>query len=287
MGGSNLVTGLVSIWQPEIDIIIHRDYGLPFLSVESRPKTLVVASSYSGNTEEPMAGFAEAGKRGLIRAVISSGGKLLGLAAAEKVPYIKIPDTGIQPRSASGFMFLALLKLMGKEKEVAEARDLRQQLNPEDYEKSGQELAKKIKGFVPLIYASSMNEVLARNWKVRFNETGKIPAFYNVFPEFNHNEMTGFDIQDSTRALSQNFLVIILRDEEDNSRIKTRMRVLADLYKQRGLPVEFLEISGKSKLLKFFSSLILADWTAYYTAQEYNVDAEQVPMVEEFKKLIV
>ena len=287
VGGSNLVTGLVSMWKPEIDMVIHRSYGLPFLSAQVWQKTLVVASSYSGNTEEPLDGFAEAGKRNLARAVISTGGGLLKSAIEEKVSYIKIPDTGIQPRSAAGFIFLALLKLMGKEKEVTEVRDLRLRLNPQDYEKAGQELAKKIKGFVPLIYASLANEALARNWKVRFNETGKIPAFYNVFPELNHNEMIGLDVQDSTRPLSQNFLVIILKDEEDDSRIKTRMQVLADLYRKRGLPVKFLDISGKNKLLKIFSSLVLADWTAYYTAQEYGVEAEQVPMVEEFKKLIV
>lgn len=286
VGGSNLVTDLIRVWKPEMDIVIHRDYGLPFLSASVWADSLVIVSSYSGNTVEPLAGFAEAGKRGLARAVTSAGGKLLELAEKENIPYIQIPDTGIQPRSASGFNFLALLKIMGLEKQLAEARDLRLRLQPERQEKIGQEMARKIKGFVPLIYASSANELLARNWKIRFNETGKIPAFYNVFPELNHNEMTGFDIQGSTRSLSQNFLIIILKDEEDDPRIQTRMRVLADLYSKRGLRVEFVEIKGENKLIKIFSSINLADWTAYYIAQEYGLEAEQVPMVEEFKDLL-
>src|SRR3989344_3090947 len=74
VGGSNLVTSLVSMWKPEVNIIIHRDYGLPFLSAESWQKTLVVASSYSGDTEEPISGFKEVGRGRLARAVISSGG---------------------------------------------------------------------------------------------------------------------------------------------------------------------------------------------------------------------
>lgn len=286
MGGSNLTTGLLQLWKPELAMVIHLDYGLPMLSAEIWKETLVIASSYSGNTEEPLDGFKVAGEKGLARAAISVGGKLLEEAKKEGVPYIQLPDTGIQPRSAAGFSFLALLTIMGEKESLEEARSLHLSLHPEDYEDAGQEFAEKLKGFIPLIYASSRNEALAHNWKVRFNETAKIPAFYNIFPELNHNEMTGFDIQNSTQLLSQNFLVIILKDKEDHPRIQKRMEMTAELYKQRGLPVEFLEISGKSKLLKIFSSLILADWVAYYMAEQYGVEAEEVPMVEEFKKMM-
>lgn len=286
MGGSNLVTGLLRLWKPELDMIIHRDYGLPSLPVEVWGKILVIASSYSGNTEETLDGFKVAGESGLARAAISVGGKLLEKAKKEGVPFIQLPDTGMQPRSAAGFSFLALLKIMGEEESLGEVKNLHLSLQPEDYEDAGRKLAQKLKGFVPIIYSSARNEAIAHNWKVRFNETGKIPAFYNVFPELNHNEMTGFAIQQSTKFLSQNFLVIMLKDDEDHLRIQKRMEMTAALYKQKGLPVEFLAISGKSKLLKIFSSLVLADWAAYYTAKEYGVEAEQVPMVEEFKKMM-
>ncbi len=287
IGGSNLVTGLLKLWKPKLDIIVHRDYGLPVLSDKVWKETLVIASSFSGNTEEPLDGFKIAGEKGLARAVISARGKLLEEAKRKGVPYIQLPDTGIQPRSASGFIFLAILQFMGDERDLKEARQLNLSLRPEDFEDVGRKLAKKLKGLVPLIYASSTNEVIARNWKVRFNETGKIPAFYNVFPELNHNEMTGFDIQKSTQSLSQNFYIIILEDDEDNPRIKKRMQVTSELYKQRGLPVEVIKLEGESQLFKIFSSLVLADWVAYYTAKEYGVEPEQVPMVEEFKRLIV
>lgn len=287
MGGSNLVTGLLKVWKPELDVISHRDYGLPPLSVEDWDRAFIVAVSYSGNTEEIIDGFKAAGEKNLPRAVISIGGKLLEEAKKASAPYIQLPDTKIQPRSAAGFIFLALLKIMGEEKSLQEAGGLHLSLRPEDYENAGRKLAKKLKGFVPIIYASSRNKPLAQNWKTRFNETGKIPAFYNVFPELNHSEMTGFDIQKSTQPLSKNFLVIMLKDDQDDPRIQKRMEITAELYKNRNLPVEVLKLEGKNKLLKIFSSLVLADWTAYYTAQQYGVEAEQVPMVEEFKRLIV
>lgn len=286
MGGSNLVTGLLKIWKPELDVISHRDYGLPPLSAEGKEEVLVIAVSYSGNTEETVDGFRVAGERNLPRAAISIGGKLLEEAKKAGAPYIQLFDTKIQPRSAAGFIFLALLKIMGEEKSLGEAEELHLSLRPEDYENAGRKLAKKLKGFVPIVYASLRNKPLAQNWKARFNETGKIPAFYNIFPELNHNEMTGFDIQKSTQPLSRNFLVIMLKDAEDHPRIQKRMEMTAELYKNRSLPVEVLKLEGKNKLLKIFSSLVLADWTAYYTAQEYGVEPEQVPMVEEFKDLI-
>jgi glucose/mannose-6-phosphate isomerase len=197
-----------------------------------------------------------------------------------------MPNIGIQPRSALGFHTKALLKIMGKARELSEITQLADLLWPEDFEAQGKELAERIKDKVPVIYASEANQALAYNWKIKFNETGKIPAFYNVFSELNHNEMTGFDVKDSSRHLSQNFMFFLLTDKDDHPQIQKRMKVLKKLYEDRGLQVEVLEMSGKSKFYKIFSSLVLADWIAYYTAKQYNLEPEQVPMVEEFKKLI-
>jgi glucose/mannose-6-phosphate isomerase len=107
--------------------------------------------------------------------------------------------------------------------------------------------------------------------------------------------MTGFSAgggsafggDDSTKELSNKFYFIILKDNKDNPKIQKRMEVLEKLYKDRNLPVETIELSGKDTWHKIFSSLLLADWTAYYTAIEYGLEPEQVPMVEEFKKLIL
>jgi len=286
MGGSHLQGEILQAVCPTLDLVVHRDYGLPELSESALKNSLIIASSYSGNTEETISAFEEAIEKGYPVAASSIGGKLIELAKQHKVPYVQIPDTGIQPRSALGFTFKALAKLTGQEEVLRDAATLASQLAPEEYEEKGKALAATLKGSVPVIYSSRRNESVAYNWKIKFNETGKVPAFYNVFPELNHNEMTAYDVTDSTRSLAENFQFIFLKDSEDHPRIQKRMEVLEKLLKDRGLPVEVVSLEGSSYLFKIFSSLILADWTAFYTAKQYGREPDQVPMIEEFKKLI-
>ncbi len=296
MGGSNLAAGLIRIWKPEISIISHRDYGLPPISENVLRKTLVIASSYSGNTEETIDGFEEAGRRGVDRAVIAAGGKLLELAKQSGSPYIQLPNLQIQPRSALGFSIKAMLKLMGEEQALTEISMLATSLDPLSSEEAGKELAGRLAGHIPVIYSSSRNFPIAYNWKIKFNETGKIPAFCNVIPETNHNEMTGFDITEPMRALSEKFYIIFLKDVDDDPRVQARMDITAKLYQDRGLPVAKVPAFAKAMadkppqgdniFHKIFSSLVLADWAAYYIACHYGVDPDGVPMVEELKQLI-
>ena len=121
MGGSNHPTGLLKIWKPDLDIIVHRNYGLPAVPEKDLKSSLIILSSYSGNTEEVIDAFHESGKRGLVRAVVSTGGRLLDLAKKEKTPFIKIPENKIQPRLALGLIFKALLKAMGQEEALRRA----------------------------------------------------------------------------------------------------------------------------------------------------------------------
>ncbi len=230
MGGSHLAGDIIKSLRPELDIVVHSDYGLPiglppFLIPSTslradkegekgefssptpsssppraggenkrsqRRGVLVIASSYSGNTEETIDAFEKAVAENLPVAAIAIGGKLLELAKKHSVPYIQLPDTGIQPRSALGFSMMAMLKLMKQNELLKAARELSQIVRPHNLEQSGKTLAERLKNFVPVIYSSTRNAAVAYNWKIKLNETGKIPAFYNIFPELNHNEMTGF-----------------------------------------------------------------------------------------------
>ncbi len=287
MGGSNLTPKILKTIKPELDILIQSDYGLPELPLTKLKSKLIILSSYSGNTEEAIDAFKAAKAKGLNMAVIATGGELLCLAIKSKVPYIEMPDTGIQPRLALGLSIKAFLKIMGEESELKKVNALAKILRPNDLEKYGKKLALQIKNHVPVIYTSARNFSLAYNWKIKLNETGKIPAFYNIFPELNHNEMTGFDVEYATRGLSNKFYFIVLKDKADDRRIYKRMEVLEKLYKDRNLKIEIIDLTGKNAWHKIFSSLVLADWVAYNTALQYGVEAEQVPMVEEFKKLIL
>ena len=287
MGGSAHAPKLLKTCKPSIDMIIHQEYGLPEISIEELKNKLIIFSSYSGNTEEVINAFKKAKKMNLNMAVISVGGKLLSLAKENNIPYIELPNIGIQPRSALGFSIKAFLKMIGEESELENIGSLVTTLKPTDYEENGKVLAQKLKKCVPIVYASNINSSLAEIWKIKLNETGKIPAFYNVLPELNHNEMTGFDVKDSTQELSDKFYFIVLKDSEDNPKILKRMAVLEKLYRDRNLKVETIKLENKNIWHKIFSSLLLADWTAYYIAMEYGLEPEQVPMVEEFKKLIL
>lgn len=286
LGGSHLAAEVLQSLKPELPMIIHRDYGLPSLPESDWGETFVIASSYSGNTEEVIAAFGEAQERKLNLLAIAVGGKLLDLARASATTFIQLPDTGIQPRSALGFSLMAMLKAVGEQELFTQAQELAQTLRPQDLEAKGQDLAKRLRGFVPVVYASTRNLSVAYNWKIKFNETGKIPAFYNVFPELNHNEMTGFDVALASKALSEKMYFLFMKDAADHPQIQKRQVVTEKLYQDRGLHTEIVELGGENQLQKIFSSLLLADWAAYYTAQQYGLESEQVPMVEEFKKLI-
>ncbi len=284
MGGSHLSAGLLVSSEPEIDIHIHRDYGVPTLS--DAKERFWIASSYSGNTEETIDFAKQALEKGYAVATISVGGKLLTFAQMNGLPHVVIPDTKIQPRSALGFGMKALRKLIGDEKLMLELSELSTILSPEGLEVKGRELARALRDSVPIIYASTRNSAVAYNWKIKMNETGKLPAFYNCLPELNHNEMTGFDAIETTEGLSRKFHFIFLTDNADHPKIQKRMSVTKKLYEERGFSVTEVPLDGKQALERIFNSLLIADWTALHLSKIYGTEAEQVPMVEEFKRLI-
>jgi glucose/mannose-6-phosphate isomerase len=270
-------------------VIVHKNYGLPVLPKHYYGNVLVVVSSYSGNTEEALSAWQAARESSIPVAAISAGGELLELAKRDGIPYVQIPDTGIQPRSALGFSLKALLKVMGQDRIVRELGGVGQSLavlGAEAFEDEGRELAKKLKKYIPIIYSSQQNYPIAYNWKIKFNETGKIPAFCNYFPELNHNEMESFDVVAKARELCEKFFFIFLPDKEDHPSLQRRMEILVNILRKKGFQIEVKNLEGVNVWHKIFASLLLADWTAYYTALQYGADPEKVPLVEEFKRLL-
>ena len=286
MGGSALPGVLFAQEYPDIPITIHRNYGLPYIADKELKKTLVVAVSYSGNTEEAIDAFQTAIDRGIDVCVISVGGKLLLLAQQHGIPYIQLPDNGIQPRAAIGFITMALAALLRRRDILKSLQQLAQTLRADEYESAGNRLAEQLLHKIPVVYASERNSALAYIWKITFNETSKIPAFCNVLPELNHNEMTGFDTHAGTRALTERFSFVMLQDADDHTRIKRRMEMTAKMFRDRTSRVEEISLEGASRSFRVFSSVRAAEWTAYHLARLYHVDPDAIPMVEEFKKLI-
>lgn len=286
MGGSHLAADIIKSTYPGLKIIIHSNYGLPNLSDRELKDYLIIASSYSGNTEEVIDGLKKAYAKKLNIVIIAVGGQMLRWAKKYNLPYIALPDLKIQPRSALGVSLRAMLKSMGLNKTLESTNIIATKIKSHNYQKKGEKIAKQLKNKIPVIYASDKNLDLAYNWKIKFNETGKIPAFYNVLPELNHNEMNGFDVVTKTRHLASQFAFIFLYDTTDHAKVIKRLRILNQLYKKRRLKVISIKMDNPNKWLKIFACLLLADWTAYYTALLYGRDPEYVPMVEEFKQLM-
>ncbi|MBI1975725.1 MAG: hypothetical protein HYS59_01850 [Candidatus Vogelbacteria bacterium] len=284
MGGSHLAADILKQARPDLDLIVRSSYGIgPRARAEGR---FCIANSYSGNTEEVTDALEEALEARLPSAVIAVGGRIIDIAKKKHLPFVALPDTGIQPRSALGFNLRALAKLLDLDDVLLGTESLTETLDQKSARETGRAIARAMEGKIPCICASVDNEAIAYNWKIKFNETGKIPAFYNVFPELNHNEMTGFDRAASTEPLSEKFHFILLADSTDHPRIKKRMEVTKQLYEARKLAVTVVPIIGDTIYERIFKSLLVADWAALETALLYGVEPEQVPMVEDFKKMI-
>jgi glucose/mannose-6-phosphate isomerase len=283
MGGSHLATSVLKTLRPGIDLYVRRDYGLPPYDDDFMRDALLIASSYSGNTEETL-DFARSGlERGYRVAVVTTGGELLRFAEENNLPTIVLPKGGIQPRMALGYFSLAIAKFIGDDSLMRELATEGSSMNASVLEDVGEEIARKLHGKIPLIYSSLDNLAIAHLWKIKFNETAKIPAFYNSFPELNHNEMTSFDAIDTTRGIIGTFAAIFVRDAEDDARIQARMDVCAQLYRERGVDVIEYTITGDSAVERIFGTLLVADWSALYLSERYGTESNEVPMVEDFK----
>ncbi|MBI2626503.1 MAG: bifunctional phosphoglucose/phosphomannose isomerase [Candidatus Nealsonbacteria bacterium] len=287
MGGSALPADILNMWLEDqkmnLSLHIHRDYGLPYWADK---KDLAVCISYSGNTEETLSAFEEARKKNLKILAIASGGKLAQLCRSHNIPIAIIP-AGLQPRMALGFQFAALMKILANsgliQSDLKDISDLENLLKPKTLENQGKKIAKNLKNKIPIVYASRKFQYLARIWKIKFNENSKTPAFYNYFPELNHNELVGFENNGSPTS------IIILRDANDLPRIKKRMGLTASIMKERDINVniDIIEILGKNTINKIFSSILLADWASYYLALGYKVDPTPVKLNDEFKKRLL
>lgn len=282
MGGSHLAADILRRIHTNLDFHIHEDYGVPQLRDGRREEHVFIASSYSGNTEEVVSFLREALTRELSVAVITTGGVLLELAEEYGLPHVVLPQTGIQPRNALGYTLRALAALIGDSELLRKTGSLADH----DFsylEARGRDFARTLDEKIPVIYASRVNETLAYNWKIKLNETGKTPAFYNIFPELNHNEIEGFNVP----AFRKQFHIIFLYDENDHERVKKRMKITHQLYKEKGINVTWLELEGATLFEQIFNSLTLADWTAVQLAHVYGQDPEKVQTIELFKKRLV
>jgi glucose/mannose-6-phosphate isomerase len=293
MGGSaiggDLVKSLIHA-ESKIPVIVHRDYGLPAYVDD---KTLLIASSYSGNTEETLSGFEPALKTGAKKLAMTTGGKLGKLAAENNIPVFKIGYQS-QPRAALGFSFIpaiAVLQKLGfiadKSKDVAETVQVLENLAVNYDEKSAlktnpaKQMAQRLYGKLPVIYGAGILAEVAHRWKTQLNENSKTWAFYEVFPELNHNATVGYPLP---KEIAANAHVVLLRSPLFSQRVKLRFDITCELLKQAGIAYDIADAAGKSALAQMMALVSLGDYASYYLAILYKVDPTPVKVISYLKE---
>ncbi len=290
MGGSALAASMLVAWPgPKVPLIVNRQYSIPAFVGEG---TLYIASSYSGNTEETLASLAEAEAAQAQIFIVTAGGKLEEIAHEKNYPMAKIPS-GLPPRMAVWYGYRALLELLeaaglesGLTDELESTSELLQQAasqwradvpTSDNYAK---QIAEKVMGKTPVILAGPGLSAAAYKWKISFNENAKNIAFYNQFPEFNHNELNGW----TSHPIEKPFQPIELLSDLEHERVTKRFEVTNRLLSGKMPKAIEVQTEGSTKLEQMLWATMLGDFVSLYLALLNGVNPTPVALIEKLKK---
>lgn len=294
MGGSAIGGDLLKGYTENLRRVpmeVNRDYSLP---AHVGPETLVIASSYSGNTEETLHAYEEAVSRGARVVAISTGGQLTDRCRQEGHPVIQIPG-GLAPRSAVGYSFVPLLVLFqrlglidSQERQFREAlrvlEDQDRRLGPDvpTVHNRAKRHALELVNRIPIVYGrNGWPGIVANRWKAQINENAKHPAWSNMFPELNHTEITGWEAPPSS---GRHFHVFVLRDRFENPAMRRQIEVSAGIIKPSVAAMTELQAEGESVLAQMFSLIHYGDYVSLYLALAKGVNPTPIRSIERLKK---
>jgi len=291
MGGSAIGGGLLASLvaaEATVPILIHQDYGLPSF-VDA--KTLIIASSYSGMTEETISSLEQALTTPAKKLIVTSGGSLSAIAEEKGIPVFTI-DYRAQPRAALAHNFIPLLAILqklglipDKSQDIAEAVKVLDELkltidqNRPHKLNPAKQLATKLFGHLAIIYGAGILSEVACRWKTQINENSKAWAFYEVFPELNHNAIVGYEFPAEMKVL-----VVLLRSPKFDPRIRLRYQVTCELLAQRNISYEIIDAEGESPLSQMLSLILFGDYVSYYLALLYQTDPTPVTAIDYLKQ---
>ncbi len=292
MGGSAIGGDLLKDWarnKTDVPIEINREYDLPAYAGK---KTLVLITSYSGDTEESLGAFLDALKRKCMIFCVSSGGALLENAERLKVPYLRVPG-GNPPRAALPYLFVPLIFVLekmglvsGVREEFAEAVSLLEKVSKDNSPEKPAEnnfaktLALGIGKTSPVVYGFGFYRSVAERFKQQFNENTKIPAKWEVFSELNHNEIVGWE---SSGDVAKCFTAIIIRDKAEPTEVRSRIEITKEMLEKAGVKLFEVSAQGKSPLAKMLSTICVGDFTSIYLAILHGVDPTPVKTINYLK----
>jgi len=293
LGGSAIggdIVRTLAAGRADLPIVVNRDYNLPAFVNQN---TLFAAVSYSGNTEETLSAYQQAREKGASIICLTSGGKLAQWAANDGFSVIKVPGD-LVPRAATGYLFTPLALFLEEigilhdlrpeiEETIEVLSQQRQVLNPQvgKPDNPARQLAEHLRGAIPIIWGSTgLTEAAALRWKAQINENAKSPAYYNLFPELNHNEIVGFEVP---KELLSHLAVVILRDQGDSPQIQKRMAITRQIIEKQVQEVLEVSSQGQSFLARFYSLVYMGDYTSVYLAHEYGINPTPVKVIDYLK----
>jgi glucose/mannose-6-phosphate isomerase len=290
LGGSSMGGELLSNFlkdELKVPYFVNRNYELPLLVNEN---SLVIASSYSGNTEETINALKEASLRKAQVVCITTGGEVEKICKREKIPYFEL-QRGFQPRFALWGNFFALLKIIESLKFVASqgkiVLSIIELLKSKGEELSKEankalEIAEKLNGYIPVIYSvSDFTSSVGTRFKCQVNENSKLHAFCNLFPEMNHNEIIGWETVSEAQIKCK---AVFIYDDSYNSRIKKRFEIVSDLIKQSGTEVITLKSDQAEYKLRLMDLIFLGDFISYYLAVIRRYDPSTIKNINYLKE---
>jgi glucose/mannose-6-phosphate isomerase len=294
MGGSAIGGDMVRIWverNSQIPMAVMRSYEVPKWVDD---ETLVIASSYSGNTEETLSAVREAATTGAHISVITSGGELAKLAGESGWEHVEMPG-GLQPRAAIGYSVASVAVVLaafgilsssildelsaGAKRMEAEGRLWS---DPQQDDNHLYDLAGTLMGQLPVIYGvAGTTEALAIRLRGQLAENSKIFASHHILPEQNHNEIVG--LAERIKHTGDP-LVIWLADREDHLRVGLRRKLAGELTGTYPDRENVMSGNGDSLIQRNLSLLHQLDWLSFYAAILGGNDPSQIEILMQLKE---
>ena len=277
--GGAIVNDIVSL-KSKIPITSTKDYSIPnFVNKH----TLVIANSYSGNTEETIYALEKCQSRNAEVCIITSGGKLKSIAEENNYNHIIIPE-GHPPRAMFGYAFTELFYVLNHYKIIDdsfksyfEKSILLLDSEKEDVQKQAMDLAKKMFGKTPVIYVSQGFEGVAVRFRQQINENSKMLCWHHVVPEMNHNELLGW------RTNVNDLAVVYFRNRMDYERNQIRMDINKKVISKFTENITEIWSKGESIIENTFYHINLGDWVSWYLSEMNNVDAIEIDVINFLK----
>jgi glucose/mannose-6-phosphate isomerase len=277
--GGKIVAQLVSD-SIAVPVTINNDYAIPAFVNEN---TLVIISSYSGNTEETLAAMEQALAKNAEVACITSGGRVLEIAKEKGLNHIVIPG-GNPPRACLGYSLTQQFYLLHNygliddsfENQLTAAIAQLEREN-DSIKQRAEKVANLLYGKTPVIYAEAASEGLAVRFRQQLNENSKTLCWHHVFPEMNHNELVGW------AGGSEKLAVLIFRNESDYSRTQVRMNISKEIFAKYTNTIIELPSKGNSAIESSLYLIYLGDWISLYLAWKNEADPIEIEVIDYLK----